>query len=158
MDIILESHIILSLLGIVCCFWVIAGWFKGVFRGYTTLICLTATFTASLSGFLLPADELRPSHLVGLLSVILLIFAINSLYVEQLQGGWRIIYIISALASFYLNVFVAVVQAFIHIDFLHGLAPTQQELLFVFTQAGVFLFFSATAIITIAKPALPPAI
>lgn len=149
MDVLLVLHVVFSLLGIASGFWVVAGWFNGKLWGFTTSFYLLTTLLTSLTGFLLPADQILPSHMVGLLSVIIMVFAINSLYVERLQGSWRNIYIATALTAFYLNVFVGVVQAFLKVDFLHALAPTQQELPFVVTQAAVFIIFTCVGIVLI---------
>lgn len=149
MDVLLVLHVIFSLLGIVSGFWMVLGWFNGKLWCFATSFYLLTTLLTSLTGFLLPADKILPSHMVGLLSVILLVFAINSLYVERLQGSWRNIHIVTALVAFYLNVLVGVVQVFLKVEFLHALAPTQQELPFVVTQAAIFIIFTCVGIVLI---------
>ena len=59
----------------------------------------------------------------------------------RLSGAWRRGYVISALVALYLNVFVAVVQAFLKVPALKALAPTQKELPFVIAQLVVLLIF-----------------
>ena len=61
----------------------------------------------------LPADRILPSHVVGAISLVLLALAGVAWYRQRLAGGWRRIWVVTALASFYLNVFVLVVQAFL---------------------------------------------
>ena len=58
--------------------------------------------------------------LTGLLAV-----ALFALYKEHLTGAWRWIFVITAVASLYLNVFVLVVQSFVKVSALSALAPTQ---------------------------------
>jgi len=52
-----------------------------------------------------------PSHIVGIISLILLAIAIVALYRYRLGRAWRWIYVICAVLALYLNVFVGVVQA-----------------------------------------------
>ncbi|MBV8576188.1 MAG: hypothetical protein JOZ58_14275, partial [Acetobacteraceae bacterium] len=54
---------------------------------------------------------------------------------------WRWIYISGAVAALYLNVFVAVVQAFQKLPFLQLLAPTQSEPPFLVVQVVVLATF-----------------
>jgi hypothetical protein len=42
---------------------------------------------------------------------------------KKLAGAWRRIYVIGAVLSLYLNVFVLVVQLFLKVPALHALAP-----------------------------------
>ena len=49
-------------------------------------------------------------------------------------GAWRWIYVGSALAALYLNVFVGVTQSFQKLAFLQPLAPTQSEPPFLIVQ------------------------
>jgi hypothetical protein len=52
------------------------------------------------------------------------------------------VYVASAVLSLYLNVFVAVMQAFLKVPFLHALAPTQSSPVFVVAQAAVLVLFA----------------
>jgi hypothetical protein len=51
--------------------------------------------------------------------------------------------------SLYLNVFVAVVQAFLKVPFLNELAPTQKEPPFAIAQGVVLLAFVVLAILAV---------
>ena len=53
--------------------------------------------------------------MVGILSLVLLAIACVALYGMKLAGAWRWIYVVTALVSLYLNVFVLVVQSFLKI-------------------------------------------
>jgi hypothetical protein len=61
----------------------------------------------------------------------------------KMAGVWRSIYVVTALASLYLNVFVLVVQTFLKINTLHELAPGNPPsgLSFAVVQGIVLLFF-----------------
>ena len=64
-----------------------------------------------------------PSHIIGILSLVLLAVACFALYGMQLEGAWRRIYVLTALIALYLNVFVLAIQGFLKIPVLHALAP-----------------------------------
>jgi hypothetical protein len=61
--------------------------------------------------------------MIGILSLVLLAIACIALYVMKLSGAWRWIYVVTALISLYLNVFVLVIQSFLKIPALRELAP-----------------------------------
>ena len=65
--------------------------------------------------------------------------------------AWRWIYVIAAVASLYLNVFVLVVQSFVKVSALTALAPTQTEPPFAITQAVVLAIFVLITLISVIK-------
>ena len=54
---------------------------------------------------------------------------------------WRSVYIIGAVISLFLNVFVLVAQAFLKLPALNALAPTQAEPPFAIAQGLVLILF-----------------
>jgi hypothetical protein len=154
----LAIHVSLSLVGIASGFVVLFGLLTGrAFGGWTALF-LATTILTSLTGFPLPPFGFDPPRAIGTLSLILLALAVIALYAFHLAGVWRLIYVGTAIAALYLNVFVGVFQAFLKIPSLHDLAPTQSEPPFLVTQAVVLLVFIALGIVALIKfhPA-PPA-
>ena len=145
-------HVIISLIGIVSGFIVLFGLF-GSHRlpGMTALFLLTTILT-SVTGFLFPFDKLLPSHMVGIVSLIVLAIACFALYVMKLSGAWRWIYTLTAMIALYLNVFVLVIQSFLKIGPLHALAPSvpPSEPPFAVVQ-GIVLVFFVIAIIGAAR-------
>jgi len=123
----LAIHVALSLVGIVTGLVVLADLLKGRTRGGWTAAFLATTVLTSVTGFPLPPFGFDPARAVGVLSLVLLVLAIAGLYVFRLSGVWRPIYVVTATAALYLNVFVAVVQAFQKVPALKALAPTQSE-------------------------------
>jgi hypothetical protein len=113
--------------------------------GWTAVFLLTTILT-SVTGFLFPFVQLLPSHIFGILSLVLLAAAVVALYGLRLAGVWRPVYIVTAMVSLYLNVFVLIVQAFQKIGPLQALAPTQTEPPFLAAQ-GLTLLAFAIAII-----------
>ena len=73
------------------------------------------------------------------MACVILIVALLALYKEHLAGAWRWIYVITAVVSLYLNVFVLVVQSFVKVSALNALAPTQTEPPFAVTQGALGL-------------------
>jgi hypothetical protein len=130
-------HVIISLIGIVSGIIVMFG-MPGL-----TAIFLLSTILTSATGFGFPFTQLLPSHMIGILSLVLLAIACIALYAMRLAGPWRWIYVVTALASLYLNVFVGVIQAFLKIPTLHALAPSvpPSEPPFAVIQGLVLLFF-----------------
>jgi hypothetical protein len=136
-------HVIISLIGIVSGFVVLSGLLGSrTMPGMTALFLLTTILT-SATGFLFPFEKLLPSHMVGILSLVLLAIACIALYVMNLAGAWRWIYALTAMAALYLNVFVLVIQSFLKIGPLHALAPSvpPSEPPFAVIQGIVLLFF-----------------
>jgi len=82
---------------------------------------------------------------------VVLAVALFALYKEHLVGAWRWIYVITAIASLYLNIFVLVVQSFVKVPALNALAPTQSEPPFATTQAAVLAVFILIALIAMLK-------
>ena len=139
-------HTALSLIGIVSGLVVVMALLGGKQRGKWTALFLLTTVLTSVTGFLFPFDHLLPSHKVGMISLVALAIAILARYPMHLAGGWRPTYVLSAVLSLYLNVFVLVVQLFLKVPSLRALAPTQQEPPFFVAQLIVLALFIWLAI------------
>jgi len=139
-------HTAISLVGIVSGVVVVFGLLSGKrLDGWTALFLLTTVLT-SVTGFMFPFDHLLPSHKVGMISLVVLAFALVARYSFHLDGGWRRTYVLTAVMALYLNVFVLVVQSFLKVPALHALAPTQQEPPFLVAQLIVLAIFIWLAI------------
>jgi len=136
-------HVIISLIGIVSGIIVMFGMLGSKRMPGLTAIFLLSTILTSATGFGFPFTQLLPSHMIGILSLVLLAIACIALYAMRLAGPWRWFYVVTALISLYLNVFVAVIQAFLKIPTLHALAPSvpPSEPPFAVIQGLVLLFF-----------------
>ena len=134
-------HVILSLIGIFAGAIVVAGMLGSKPLNGWVAIFLATTVLTSVTGFFFPSARILPSHIVGILSLAVLAFAILGFYVYHLAGSWRWIYVVASVVALYFNVFVGVVQAFGKVSFLHALAPTQSEPPFIVAQAIVLLIF-----------------
>jgi hypothetical protein len=141
-------HVLISLIGIVAGLVATIGWLKADASRISTAIFLGATILTSLTGFLFPAPGLLPSHIVGLISLVMLALATFAYYGRHVSGIWRPIYTITAVLSLYLNVFVLIIQSFLKVPLLKSWAPTQTEPAFLFVQGSVLLLFIVLAILT----------
>ena len=72
MDIVLITHVVISLLGIVSGYVVIGGMLQGQRLPRMTAFFLITTLLTSATGFLFPFVKLLPSHILALLSFIVL--------------------------------------------------------------------------------------
>ena len=144
-------HVVISLIAIVAGLIVMFGMLDSNRMPGLTAIFLLFTILTSATGFVIPplvTETLLPSHLFGILSFILLAIACVALYGMNLAGAWRWIYVVTALLSLYLNVFVLVTQSFLKIPALTALAPGNPPAGPVFAVAqGILLVFFVIMII-----------
>src|SRR6202795_1057930 len=141
-------HVIISLIGIVAGLVVMFGMLGSNRKPGLTAIFLLTTILTSATGFFFPFTQLLPSHMIGILSLVLLAIACIALYGMKLVGPWRAIYVVTALLSLYFNVFVLVIQSFLKIPALTALAPGNPPAGPVFAVAqGVVLVFFVVVII-----------
>jgi hypothetical protein len=139
-------HVIISLIGIAAGFVVIFGMLGSSRMSGWTAIFLLFTILTSATGFLIPplvSEKLLPSHMIGGLSLLLLAIACFALYGARLFGAWRWIYVLTAVTSLYLNVFVLAIQSFLKVPALHALAPSvpPSEPPFAIVQGILLVFF-----------------
>jgi hypothetical protein len=134
-------HVVVSLIGIVTGIIVAVTMLGSKTTNGWTAIFLATTALTSITGFLFPRDQVLPSHIVGAVSLLVLIIAIAALYGYRLARSWRWIYVVSALVALYLNVFVLVAQAFLKVAILNALAPTPSDPGFIVAQLIVLALF-----------------
>lgn len=136
-------HVIISLIGIVAGIIVMFGMLGSNPMPGLTAIFLLLTILTSVTGFLFPFNGVTPGLVIGALSLVLLAIACIALYGMKLSGGWRWIYVVTALISLYFNVFVLVIQSFLKIPALTAVAPGNPPSgpVFAVVQGIVLLFF-----------------
>jgi hypothetical protein len=144
-------HVVLSLIGILGGFVVLFGMLTDEKLDGWTALFLWATILTSVTGFLFAYHKFLPSHLFGIISLVVLLVAIYARYSRQLAGGWRRTYVITALAAQYLNVFVLIAQLFMKVPAPHALAPTQTEPPFKLAQLVVLMVFVVLTIAAVKK-------
>lgn len=134
-------HVAISLVGIMTGLIVLAVMLQnGDLAGWNAFF-LISTILTSVTGFMIPAKTILPSHIFGVASLVLLAVALLALYGRKLAGPWRAAYVVAALIALYLNCFVAVVQSFGKFAFLRGQVPTGTEAPFAVAQAILLILF-----------------
>src|SRR5258708_25930853 len=119
-------HVIISLIAIAAGIIVMFGMLKSTRPGGLTAIFLLLTILTSATGFLIPplvSDKLLPSHIIGALSLVLLLIACIALYAMKLSEAWRWIYAVTALLALYFNFFVLLPHSLLTIPALTAIAP-----------------------------------
>jgi hypothetical protein len=142
-------HVLLSLVGIATGFVVILAMLRGHRPTMLTAVFLGTTLATTVTGFMFPsyANGLTPAHKLGFIALAANIMAVVALYQQHLAGRWRTAYVLSAIFSQYLDVFVLILQSFQKVPFLHTLAPTQtNEPAFLVAQTVALVVFIALAV------------
>jgi len=136
-------HVVISLIAIVAGLIVMFGMLGTYHAGGLAAIFLILTILTSVTGFMFSFNGVTPAILVGILSCVLLAIACIALYAMKAAGPWRWIYVLTALISLYLNVFVLVIRSFLKIPPLHEIAPGNPPAgpAFAVVQGVVLLFF-----------------
>jgi len=134
-------HVVLSLVGIIAGLVVVGGLMAGVrFDAWTGVYFVTTVLT-NVTGFGFPFATLLPSHIVGGISLLVLVVAIAARYWRHLTGAWRGVFVVSTVLALYLNVFVLIAQLFQKVPALIAVAPTQKAPAFVVTHLIVLALF-----------------
>jgi hypothetical protein len=146
-----QLHVSISLIGIAAGFIVILGMLASRTLPLVTALFLITTALTSLSGFLFPFHGVTPGIIIGVLSCVVLIFALVARYPGHMAGGWRSTWIVTAILAQYFNFFVLIVQSFEKVPALHALAPTQKEAPFKIVQLVVLILFIVLAVLAVRK-------
>lgn len=134
-------HVVICILGMISGLVVVGGLMSGrVIRGWTGLFLLT-TILVSVTGFGFPFTGVKPPHIVGAISLVVLAICVFALYGKRLLGGWRRVYVVTAVIALYLNVFVLVIQLFTKTPPIAAIAASPKDVPFALTQALVLLIF-----------------
>ena len=144
-------HTTIAIVGIITGFIALIGMLKGEARPAWTALFLLSTIAASLTGFGFPYGGFLPSHVLGVISLIVLAIALLGFYVYGLAGAWRWIYVVAATIALYLNCFVEVVQAFQKIPSQQEVAATQSELPFAIAQLALLAAFIWLGYLTVKR-------
>ena len=134
-------HVVLSLVGIFTGLIVAGGFVAGKRLDGWTCVFLVSTVLTNVSGFGFPFVSLLPSHIVGIISLIVLAIVIVARYWKHLAGAWHGVFVVGTVLALYLNVFVLLAQLFLRLPALIVAAPTQKEPPFLVTQLIVLALF-----------------
>ena len=133
-------HVIISLVAIATGLIVLYAMLASRISAWTSTFLATTVLT-SVTGFFFHSKAIGPPHIVGALSLVILVFTLLAFYSFRLAGRWRAVYVVTSILALYLNAFVAVVQAFLKIPALNRLAPLGNEPPFAAAQGLVLVLF-----------------
>ncbi|WP_411014294.1 hypothetical protein, partial [Salmonella sp. s50237] len=91
-------------------FVVLGGFLSNARLDGATHLFLATTVATNVTGFGFPFTQLLPSHVVAIISLVVLTVVVYARYFTDLSGLWRPVYVVGATTALYLNVFVLVVQ------------------------------------------------
>lgn len=134
-------HLIISMIAIGLGFIVAGGLLASNRMPGWTLWFLVLTILTNATGVLFPFTKILPSHVVAIISLVLLAVAVYALYGKGLSGVWRTVYVVTAMLALWFNVFVLIAQSFQKVALLNVYAPTGAEPPFAITQGVVLVFF-----------------
>jgi hypothetical protein len=144
-------HIVISLVALVAGIVVALGLMGShTLPAWSALFLLTAVLT-SATGFGFPFNQLLPSHIVGIISLVVLAIAILARYVFHYAGAWRWLYVLGVVLAVWFDLLVAIVQAFDKVPALNALAPTQSEPPFAIAQGVGLIVMVVITIIALRR-------
>lgn len=144
-------HVALSLAGIASGVFVVLGMLRSRQAAGLTAIFLLSTIATSATGFLFPSPHLGPGHVIGAVSLIVLVPTLLALYRHRLAGPWRQLYVIGAMTALDLNVVIGIWQAFGKIPFLRPLPPGLTAALLVGTQFAMLAIFIVLGVLAVKR-------
>jgi hypothetical protein len=151
-------HVVISLLAIVAGLVVVALMILGRLARAVTALFLATSVLTDVTGYFFHSKSFGPPHVVGAISLVVVAIGLFALYGQKLVGAWRGTWVVCAVIGLYLNVFVAVVQAFGKLPALHQLAPNGSEPPFAVAQGLTLVLFVVLGITAFRrfKPATAP--
>lgn len=135
------THVFLSLIALASGVFVVRSLFASRTPARITTLFLATTIATSAGGFLFPSARVGLGHVVGALSLVVLLPTVLALYGGHLAGPWRWIYAAGVIGAFYLNAMIAVAQTFIKIPVLRPLAYGLTAPTFLLAQAALAALF-----------------
>jgi hypothetical protein len=151
-------HVIITLIAIATSVIVMFGMVTNKALPGWTAICLLFTVLTSATGFMFPFNGFTPAIGTGIISSVLLIVALIALYAKHLAAAWRWLYVATAVATFWFNFFVLIVQSFEKLPVLNAAAPMvgppfaePVNTHFIIAQAVALLVFIAVGILGVIK-------
>lgn len=132
-------HVALSVIGILTGLLVLQRMARRRPLGASNNIFLITTILTSVTGFFFPAARIGPAHIVGVVSLVALAAAAAALWMGNLYGFWRGVFVVSATVALWLNIAVGIIQLFRKLPELNRLAPTGTEPTIVVVHAVAFV-------------------
>ena len=146
-------HTLITLVAIAAGLAMLVGMLRNARMDLAHAIFLVFSVLTAITGFMIQVTPATPAVLVGAVLSLLLVVALAARYLYRTRGAWRWIYVVTAVASLYLNCFVLVFQSFLKVPALHRLVPSVPPSGPVFgaTQAIVLIAFIVAGFLAVRR-------
>lgn len=134
-------HVVLSLVGIISGLIMAGGLMSGHYYNRWINAFMFTTILTNVTGFGFPFTTILPAHIIGAISLAVLVVTCVALYLKGLSGGWRKVFVVTSILALYLNVFVLIAQLLAKTPPLAILAPTPAAPAFAAAQTIAFVIF-----------------
>jgi hypothetical protein len=151
LDVLTAAHVALSLAAIVAGLVVVRGLWQSTWLARWNAFFLATTGATIVTGFLFPFHGFLPVHGVAIGSTVALVATMFAIYGRQLVGPWRVVFVLGAVASLWLNVVVLIAQLFMKVPALTALAPTLTERPFWIAQAATGVVFAGLSVLLLMR-------
>ncbi|CAN5557600.1 hypothetical protein BH10PSE6_BH10PSE6_25130 [soil metagenome] len=145
------SHVALSLVALLSGAAVVRNLFASRTPAGITALFLATTIATSAGGFLFPSARVGLGHVVGAVSLVVLLPTVLAIYGGHLAGPWRWIYAAGAIAALYLNAVIAVAQTFMKVPVLRPLAYSLTAPSFLLAQAALAALFIGLGVVALRR-------
>jgi hypothetical protein len=116
LDALTLGHVAITLVAIVSGFVMLAQMRANSLSSGWTGTFLATTLLTSVTGFIFfHPPAFTPAQGTGVVALLVLAPTLYALYRKHLAGVWRPVYVVGAVISLYLNVFVLVIQLFLKV-------------------------------------------
>ena len=146
-------HTLITLVAIAAGLVMLVGMLRNQRMEMAHTVFLVFSVLTAVTGFMIQVAPVSPAVIFGFLLSGLLAVALVARYLQHMTGAWRWIYVVTAVASLYLNFFVLVVQSFLKVPALHALVPSVPPAgpLFGAVQGVVLLLFVAAGFLAVRR-------
>ena len=146
-------HTLITLVAIAAGLVMLVGMVRNQRMDLVHAVFLLFSVLTAITGFVIQVTPVSPAVIFGFLLSVLLAVALVARYVQHMAGAWRWIYVVTAVASLYLNCFVLVVQSFLKVPALHALVPGVPPAgpLFGAAQGAVLLLFVVAGFLAVRR-------
>lgn len=156
-------HVVITLAAIAPGFVVMFGMLSSKRQPALTAIFWLFTVLTTVTGFMFLQNPtfrvgISPAIATGIIATVFFVVGLYALYVKGLVGAWRWLYVVAAVVSLYLNVFVLITQSFQKLQILNALAPQvgppfaePANTYFTIAQGLTLLFFVVMGFLAVRK-------
>lgn len=130
------AHVIFGSIGIGAGTWMVLGILTGKSRERWSIVFLECSLVASATGLLFPFHHFLPTHWATMFGIYISGMAALAWCKYHIVGIWALIFALSTVLVFCLNILVVIVHVF------EMLIPAQHKLLFLTMELIAMLFFA----------------